>query len=1025
MHHPSTPPALPDSERSTAFRRLYHLDAVADDAISRLIASAAEMLGAESALVSLANAGEAPCASHFTGSREHVEPVAREVSADVARAGGAVSGKAGPAAYAGAPLRGRGGAVAGAFCVVVPAPRTWSARELRFVEAAAAAVSAEIALCREREDRRIAQATAEQLRTTLDHIPSAAWLKDRAGRYVVVNRVAASLRGARALQAGKTDHELFPPEVAARFVEADRRAMETGSFLVGEHEMAGPDGAITWEVEKMACRDASGEVVGTVGIAHDVTERKRVERALRESEENFRQIAENIREIFWLFDAGFTRAVYVSPAFEEVWGRPLQTVYDDPQAFLAAVHPADVTAVQAEMERVSQGTPGRVEYRVLRPDGSMRWLVSRGFPVYDPDGRVYRLVGTSEDITARRQAEDERRVAEARYRRLVENAPDVVYELDRWGRFTELNHAAATVLGRDPAELIGRPFTEVVDPADHARGAESLRRKLDGDAQTTDLELRLVHASGERRLAHVRAAPVVENGEIVGTHGIARDITDERARARTMRLLEAAVASFSEGVSLTDQTFRLIYANAAYCRILGIGPHDWATLDVTTLAPDEHRPDQAGIRRALLEKGAWSGRVWRRRVSDGKVIPLDMIAGSVQAPSGERNLFFILREAADTIDREVRLRRAERLASVGTLIGGVAHELNNPLHAIRNFADLMLMDERSPDDLEALEVMRREADRAAKVVADLRLIARDTQEKGAERTAVDLNDVVRHVAKLRRYSLETSNVQLREELADGLPPVLANRGELEQVVLNLAVNAEQAMQGHRGECRLELRTRRTAGGASVHVVDTGRGISPEHLERIFDPFFTTKPPGEGTGLGLSLVHSIVAEHGGEIHVDSEPGRGTAFRVDLPLADVVPAQAPQPVGPGAPASRRRVLVVDDEDAIRRVTVRLLERLGHQADAAAEGAEALRMLDQADYDVILSDLKMPGLGGEELLQLLRERGGGLERRLVFVTGDAASGQAARLGSEADLRVLVKPVRMEDLARVVEQVAQDRAP
>lgn len=391
----------------------------------------------------------------------------------------------------------------------------------------------------------------------------------------------------------------------------------------------------------------------------------------------------------------------------------------------------------------------------------------------------------------------------------------------------------------------------------------------------------------------------------------------------------------------------------------------------------------------------------------------------IRDPDGRvRRTAGIAVDVTETVLRERHLRRVERLASLGTLIGGVAHELNNPLHAIRSFADLLLLEPRGADDLEALTVIRREADRAARVVADLRLIARETQDGGA-RTGVDVNAVVRHVLRVRRYALETGNVEVVEDLAAGLPPVLARGSDLEQVLLNLVVNAEQAMDG-RPARRLTVRTRRTRDGVVLSVGDTGCGIPPEDRERIFDPFFTTKAPGEGTGLGLSLVHSVVAEHGGAVHVESEPGAGATFRVVLPRTHAADAEPAPERAATAPAHRLRVLVVDDEDGVRRVAQRWLERRGHVVDTAAEGAEALRLLAAADYDAILSDLRMPGLGGEELLLRLREEGRGRDRRLVFVTGDAASAAAARVVAESSVPVLVKPVRLEELSAVVESLA-----
>jgi PAS domain S-box-containing protein len=545
-----------------------------------------------------------------------------------------------------------------------------------------------------------------------------------------------------------------------------------------------------------------------------------------------------------------------------------------------------------------EGIPYDIELEKMTRKGRRVWVRTIGEAVRSADGTITHIQGAFQDITEMRAAETQRAAAAAHYRRLVETSPDGIVALDLEGHFTEVNPAAAELAGRPAGTLLGRHLAEVVAPEDLAEMTQLRSELLSTGHDVLDHELHIARPSGERRLVRLRTTVIRESGEVIGTHGIVRDITDERAR-------------------------------------------------------------------------------------------------------------------------ELQLRRAERLASVGTLIGGVAHELNNPLHAIRNFAELLMMEGRGKDDHEALEIIQREADRAAKVVSDLRLLARESQEVEGGRVAVDLNDVVRHALKLRRYALSTRNIEVREDLADDLPPVLADRGNIEQVVLNLVVNAEQAMAEQLGERRLILRTRRTPGGAALHIVDSGPGIPAQHLERIFDPFFTTKAPGEGTGLGLSLVHNIVTEHGGAIHVDSQVGKGTAFRVELPLA---PGEKAGVAEGAAAATGRvlRVLVVDDEVAVRRVSVRFLEHLGHAVETASDGAEALDLLASREYDVIVCDLRMPGLSGEEFLQRLREDERGLERRLIFVTGDTASTDPARLVANAGVPVLVKPVRLQELARVIEYAA-----
>jgi PAS domain S-box-containing protein len=649
------------------------------------------------------------------------------------------------------------------------------------------------------------------------------------------------------------------PDERERVLEAlERHLRGESEVFETEHRMLHRDGSWIWVLDRGRIfeRDAEDRPVRMTGTLLDITARKQAEEQLRESEERLRQIAENIQEVFWMFDANFTRVIYVSPAYESLWGASLDSLYADTRSFLANVHPEDREALVGAMAMLGEGKRAQVMYRVVRDDGTIRWVRSRGFPVLDPAGSVYRVVGTTEDVTDRTEAllalresearfrtlfeqspsaclihdargkiiqvnqslceslgytreelltltvadieraadeprlhrvwrdlhetdprlvrglqrrkdgstidveiwlrrieidgrrlilaeshdvterlraEADRAAAEEHYRRLVENAPYAIYTLDRQGRLREVNPASREILGREPAELAGLSFTDVVVEEDLPAAAKSLRATLSGASTLSDLQIRVRHASGEQRVLHVRATPIVEGGEIVGTHGIARDITEERAREEKMRLLTAALEGLEEGVSVARFDGSLIYANSTHARLFGYEAASGLP-DSTIFLPDEQEEQRlAEIYREVEESGSWAGRVWRRRADDGRVIPLELIAGRVEQESGERLLFTIVRDITDEIRREQHLRRAERMASVGTLIGGVAHELNNPLHAIRSFAELMLMEPRSGEDLEALEIMKREADRAAKVVSDLRLIARDTHEARSSR----------------------------------------------------------------------------------------------------------------------------------------------------------------------------------------------------------------------------------------------------------------------------------------------------
>jgi PAS domain S-box-containing protein len=941
----------------------------------------------------------------------------------------------GVAAYVGVPLRLPSGVILGSFCVIDMKPRRWTEREVHVLEELAATTITEIELRRsaaEAARARSAAELAEARYADLVHgLDAVVWEMDaRRWEFTFVSQHGEGILGypiRRWLtEPGFWQDQILHPDDRKWALQFCTDATEAGRDHELEYRAVAADGRVVWLHDRVRVVQGEDGRPGLLrGVMVDVTERKQVTEALRESEEKFRQIAENVRELFWIFSPDFKEAIYISPAYEVLWGRSLESIYREPGSFLQAVNPEDLGRLKSAMRQVSQNAFEGVEYRITRPDGTVRWMFSSGFPVRDEQGGGCRVVGTTTDVTERKEVEARLASAEAHYRRLVENSPYGIYALDREGRFTELNPAACLLLGRPAGELLGRHISEVIAPEDLPRAAESLREKLAGEVEASNLEVHLLHSSGERRLVHIRAVAVRDQGQLVGTQGIARDITQERASEGQMRLLSTALENFDEGVSIVRFDGQIIFANAAHGRLLGYDPDARPLPNVGLFAPEEGlREQQNEILRVDVETGTWAGRVQRRRLDDGRIVPLETIVGRVDRDDGPSLLFTILRDTSEQMRQEQRLRRAERLASVGTLIGGVAHELNNPLHAITNFAQLLLMESRPDQEREDLETISREADRMAKIVSDLRLIARQAHEEVAERTRVDVNELVRHVLKTRSYALATRNVEVRDDLAPDLPSVLGDQGGLEQVVLNLVVNAEQALAENAAERMLILQTRATPRGVSLHVVDNGPGISQHLMDRIFDPFFTTKSPGEGTGLGLSLVHSIITEHGGEVRVDSEPGKGAAFRIELPRA---PEGSPAPVATVAEAAAPRalrILVVDDEEVIRRGVIRYLQRRGHTVAEAAEGLAALHALDDAEaeggFDVILSDLRMPGLGGEEFMERLREQGNGYEHRLVFLTGDAASPDAARLLAASKIPVLIKPIGLNEIALVVERRA-----
>jgi len=386
-----------------------------------------------------------------------------------------------------------------------------------------------------------------------------------------------------------------------------------------------------------------------------------------------------------------------------------------------------------------------------------------------------------------------------------------------------------------------------------------------------------------------------------------------------------------------------------------------------------------------------------------------------------RHLYVALEQHNRSLEETVRQRterlmQSEKVAAMGSLLAGVAHELNNPLTVLSGHSQLLLKSADAKLARRAVQIQRA-ADRCVRIVRNFLSLAR---QRSPERTEVSLKQVVQGALELVAYELRTDSVDLVVEVPDDLPVLWADGHQLHQVLVNMLANAHHAMRRQPGPKRITLRAVRTGARVRLEIADTGRGIPPEVLSRIFEPFFTTKPAGEGTGLGLSLCRGIIEEHGGTITVDSVPGRGTTFGLELPV--VVPprvtspaaaAVAPPPIRPG------RVLVVDDEAGVAEVVAEAIGRDGHQTQIATHGAMALDMLAQDGYDAIVSDTKMPVMDGEGFFGELEERFPAMRQRVVFLTGDVLSREKRAFLEATGAPVLTKPCDLDEVRRTVNGV------
>ncbi len=370
-------------------------------------------------------------------------------------------------------------------------------------------------------------------------------------------------------------------------------------------------------------------------------------------------------------------------------------------------------------------------------------------------------------------------------------------------------------------------------------------------------------------------------------------------------------------------------------------------------------------------------------------------------------------------ERTQRLLQSEKLATMGELLAGVAHELNNPLSVVMGQSTLLAMLAQGGPLAEKARKIVEAAERCARIVKNFLTMAR---QRPPEREVVQLNQLIRNTVEMLAYQLRVAKVQAAFHLAEDLPPLWADPYQLQQVVVNLVVNAQQAMAKAPEPRRITFTTRHDPAGerAILEVADTGPGIPPEIQARIFEPFFTTKSVGSGTGLGLSLCRGIVEGHRGTIRLESEPGKGALFQIELPVE--APPSAPQETGAAAaapPVRGKAILVVDDEPMIGDLLRDMLSADAHHVETVANGFLALEKLQQRPFDVILCDMRMPGLDGPGLYRELERRDAGLLRRCVFITGDTLNAHTKEFFEETNVPRVGKPFSIEEVRAAVRRV------
>jgi two-component system NtrC family sensor kinase len=538
------------------------------------------------------------------------------------------------------------------------------------------------------------------------------------------------------------------------------------------------------------------------------------------------------------------------------------------------------------------------------------------------------------------------------------------------------------------------------------------RLSLAGEPQR--YECRFATPTGEERLLSVTNTPIRHGAAVVGVLGVARDVTAERARAEALERSEARyerlVESAADAIFTLDTAMRFTSVNRALEDATGRGRATLIGESAMTMCDPRDCETMSEVLAVALQ--GERRRVEVRYVGPaGEARPGSLIVAPILEHGAVVGALGIIRDVTDEKRLVEELLQKEKLAAIGQLVSGVAHELNNPLAGMMAFSQLLLTQPTVDDEQRrALASIDAEARRAAKIVNNLLAFARRHQP---EKRATDVNQILRDTLELRSYALRVQQIDVALLLDDLAPLTWADPFQLQQVFVNLLSNAEQALEGWSGMRRIDMRTRWRDGVIEVRISDTGPGIPDEERADILKPFLTARPVGKAASLGLSISAGIVREHGGKITVTSDPGAGAAFVVELPFV-APPKREVEPVPTTLPApAQRRVLVVDDEPALRGALALFLRSLGHHVDVAGSGAEALVAAASGRYDGILLDMRMSDMPGDAVYDELARRDPDQAARVVFVSGDAYSDAVRALLARTGRTCISKPFVLEDVA------------
>jgi PAS domain S-box-containing protein len=870
----------------------------------------------------------------------------------------------------------------------------------------------------------------EKYRSIFENIVEGIFQSTPSGRFTTVNPACARMFGYDSPEQMVSEVTDIARQLYVRPDEREdfRELLDDPGALEGHVvECRRKDGAHIWvSVNAKAVREESGRVLYYEGTFEDITARRRAEQALRESEEKYRALVERAHEGIIVAQDGMHR--FVNPAVIQIWGYSEEELLSRP--FADFMHPVDGEMVLLRQLGRAKGEkpPGRYAFRILTKDGETKWVEIDAAEI-SWQGKPAALVLMS-DVTERKQAEEALKQSEEWYRSIVEESFDGIF-VQKGSTIMFANARLCDMLGYSSGELKGLKHWMVYHPDYHELTRQRAVARMRGEDVVSQYEVKLQRKDGSSFEGEINAKRVTVDGE-PGVQVWVRDLSKRKRLEDVQRRLAAAIEQAGEAIVITDLRGNVVYANPAHDRITG-----YTREEVIGSPPPffrEHELDRQirlNIVNAMGKGRVWAGRIAGRR-KDGTLCELDATIAPVRDPSGQMvSRVGVERDVTHEVRLQQELLQAQKMETIGTLAGGIAHDFNNLLQVVLGYSELLLAekDQNHPEYADLQKIFHA-AKNGGDLVQRLLMFSRKTEPKPVP---MNLNRQVLQVEKLLRRTIPRM-IDIQLELAADLPEINADLLQIEQVLMNLAVSARDAMPDvgkltvrtdivmlDEEYCRFHVEAN-PGEHVLLEVSDTGHGMDKETVEHIFEPFFTTKEAGRGTGLGLAMVYGIVTQHGGHITVYSEVDKGTTFRVYLPAIPTEEEPAVEDSGIMPAFGTETVLLVDDEELVRDLGARILSKHGYTVLLAQNGSEAINIFENkhSQISLVILDLIMPEMGGTECLKELLKIDPNV--RVLVASGfsaDASVRETIQIGAKG---FISKPFRVKEILREVRKVLDE---